>query len=98
MGINPYFGKEKPEGYAPPMVVVRKHCLDCCLDQPGEVRKCPARKCPLHELRMGVITLARPKGVNAVRPKELATSEVFFVWTVGDEYVCDTALPSRKSA
>jgi len=32
---------------------VRDKCLDCCCYQPGEVRKCPARACPLWPFRFG---------------------------------------------
>ena len=36
-----------------PLRAVRAFCLWCCLDQPSEVRLCPAEKCPLWPLRLG---------------------------------------------
>jgi len=33
--------------------VIRKHCLECCNDQKGEVRKCVFTDCPLWPHRMG---------------------------------------------
>jgi hypothetical protein len=39
----------------PPMLAaqaIRAKCLDCCGDQPGEVRKCVATGCPLWAFRM----------------------------------------------
>jgi hypothetical protein len=36
-----------------PMKAIRAKCLDCCVYQPGEVRKCVAVKCPLWPYRMG---------------------------------------------
>ena len=32
---------------------IRLKCLDCCCDQPSEVRRCPAVDCPLWRFRMG---------------------------------------------
>ena len=32
---------------------IRKKCLDCCVENFDEVRKCVAVKCPLHEYRSG---------------------------------------------
>lgn len=37
-----------------PMQAIRARCLDCCADQPSEVRKCTAVKCPSWPFRMGV--------------------------------------------
>ena len=36
-----------------PLKAIREKCLDCCADQPGEVRACPSEKCPLWPYRMG---------------------------------------------
>jgi len=36
-----------------PMKAIRTRCLDCCADQPGEVRKCTAVTCPSWPFRMG---------------------------------------------
>ena len=32
---------------------IRLKCIDCCAGQPSEVRKCPAKHCPLWRYRMG---------------------------------------------
>ena len=32
---------------------IRLKCLDCCCDQPSEVRNCPCTACPLWRFRMG---------------------------------------------
>ena len=32
---------------------IRLKCLDCCCNQPAEVRRCPAQDCPLWRYRMG---------------------------------------------
>lgn len=36
-----------------PMKVIRAKCLDCCVGQPAEVRKCTAVDCALWPYRMG---------------------------------------------
>jgi len=36
-----------------PLRAVRAYCRWCCLDQPNEVRLCPAERCPLWPLRLG---------------------------------------------
>lgn len=30
---------------------IRQYCLQCCLDQPMEVRLCPSERCVLHSYR-----------------------------------------------
>ena len=37
----------------PPLAAIRAKCLDCCGDQPSEVRLCPIVRCALHPFRMG---------------------------------------------
>ena len=32
---------------------IRLKCLDCCCGNSAEVRRCPARNCPLWQYRMG---------------------------------------------
>jgi hypothetical protein len=39
---------------APAMAVIRAKCLDCCVGQADEVRKCVAVRCPNWPYRMGV--------------------------------------------
>lgn len=36
-----------------PLQAIKKYCLDCCLGQRGEVKECPATKCPLWTRRTG---------------------------------------------
>ncbi len=36
-----------------PLRAIRAKCLYCCLDQPQEVRLCPARQCAHHAFRFG---------------------------------------------
>ena len=36
-----------------PVKVIRKYCLECCLESPKEVELCPAEECWLHPFRMG---------------------------------------------
>ena len=49
-----------------PIKAIRAKCLDCCLDQPTEVRLCEAKNCPLWEYRMG----HRPKEDKQVAEDE----------------------------
>lgn len=36
-----------------PVKAIRAYCLECCLEQPSEVKLCAADECPLWEFRMG---------------------------------------------
>ena len=36
-----------------PVKAIRAYCLECCLEQPIEVKLCAADECPLWEFRMG---------------------------------------------
>jgi hypothetical protein len=36
-----------------PLKALRARCLDCCCDQPSEVRKCVSVECPNWPFRMG---------------------------------------------
>lgn len=36
-----------------PIKSIRKKCLECSGGQPGEVRKCPIKRCALYGYRMG---------------------------------------------
>lgn len=36
-----------------PIEAIRFRCLDCCGNQPLEVRLCPATNCPLYPYRLG---------------------------------------------
>ena len=43
-------------GHAPmsPLKALRLHCIDCCANQPSEVRLCTAVKCPSWPFRRGL--------------------------------------------
>jgi hypothetical protein len=49
-----------------PLKAIRERCLDCCCQQPSEVRKCTAVACPSWPFRMGV---------NPFREKRVLTPE-----------------------
>jgi len=36
-----------------PIKAIRQKCLDCCCEQPKEVRLCPVKDCSLWPYRMG---------------------------------------------
>ena len=59
-----------------PLKAIRAKCLDCCCNNPNEVRLCPAVDCPLHEYRRG----SRPSTIEAreerKRLKDEAPTEV----------------------
>jgi len=65
--LNPYrMGKRPPKGTAKytPLRALRAYCRWCCLDQPREVRLCPAVGCPLWPWRRGrAVGEARDRGV-----------------------------------
>ncbi len=46
--------------------VIRNKCLDCCIEQPGEVRRCVCTSCALWPYRMGKNSFisARCKAAN----------------------------------
>ena len=36
-----------------PLKAIRAKCLNCCCDQPGEVKNCTSTSCSLYDFRMG---------------------------------------------
>lgn len=36
-----------------PVKAIREYCLDCCLENPTEVKLCTAERCPLYAFRFG---------------------------------------------
>jgi len=46
----------------PLLQVIRAKCLDCCGDQPSEVRLCTATRCRLWPYRMGTNPFTKPRG------------------------------------
>lgn len=61
-----------------PLKAIRAKCLDCCADQPGEVRLCPSENCPLWPYRMG--HNPNRKGIGGFKEKDIADEiiEKFF--------------------
>jgi len=49
--------------YPSPLKAIHSHCLDCCLNQPTEVRHCEATSCPVHPLRFG----KKAQGFNVLK-------------------------------
>ena len=56
----------------PILQAIRAHCLDCCSDQAGEVRKCVSVKCPSWPYRMGTNPFNESKGnvANLMRARQ----------------------------
>lgn len=48
----------------PLLKVIREKCLDCCVDQPSEVRKCHITACSLWPYRMGENPFRKHKLTN----------------------------------
>ena len=46
----------------PILQAIRERCLDCCVDQTGEVRKCVSVKCASWPYRMGTNPFSESKG------------------------------------
>lgn len=41
------------KAYLTPIKAIRAKCMDCTAGQPGEIRDCIIRECPLYPFRMG---------------------------------------------
>lgn len=52
-----------------PMRAIRAKCLDCCCQQPSEVRRCHIESCALWAYRMGKRPKASAPPSNGVHPK-----------------------------
>jgi len=50
------------------MKAVRRHCIDCCVYQSSEVRKCVAVACDLWPFRMGANPWRKGEKVNRGQP------------------------------
>jgi hypothetical protein len=61
-----------------PLKAIRAKCLDCCAEQPSEVRLCPSENCPLWPYRMG--HNPNRNGIGGFKEKDLADEiiEKFF--------------------
>lgn len=49
---------------------IREKCLDCCADQPKEVRLCPIKDCPLWRYRLGYEIKDNPEKAKIVTKNE----------------------------
>jgi hypothetical protein len=54
-----------------PLKSIRALCLWCCDGSPHEVKMCPAKNCPLHELRFG----KRPVDAKSIRPLKVVRAK-----------------------
>ena len=50
---NVPWGRYRTSKRKPPLNAVRYKCLDCCNEQPLEVKHCPVAGCPLYPYRFG---------------------------------------------
>jgi hypothetical protein len=58
-----------------PIQAIRAKCLDCSVDQPGEVRLCEAVKCPLWPFRAGQHPYTSAKLKNRVQEADFTQEE-----------------------
>ena len=58
----------------PILQAIRDRCLDCCVFQPSEVRKCVSVKCASWPYRMGTDPFSGRKGNAAALMKARATA------------------------
>ena len=55
-----------------PLKALRARCLDCCCQQPSEVRKCTAVACPSWPFRMGTNPFREKRVLSSEQKQELA--------------------------
>jgi hypothetical protein len=55
-----------------PLKAIRARCLDCCCQQPSEVRKCVAVNCPSWPFRMGTNPFRAKRVMSPERRREMA--------------------------
>ena len=55
-----------------PVKVIRRYCLECCLESPKEVELCPAEGCWLHPFRMGTNPFRAKRELSAEEKAVLA--------------------------
>src|SRR5215472_16981242 len=60
--LSPVDLRDAGHDNTPLLQVIRAKCLDCCGDQPSEVRFCTATRCRLWLYRMGTNPFANPRG------------------------------------
>jgi hypothetical protein len=55
-----------------PLKAIRARCLDCCCDQPSEVRKCTAVTCPSWPFRMGTNPFRQKRTLSTEHKQRMA--------------------------
>jgi len=58
-----------------PMKAIRQKCLDCCCNQPSEVRACEATKCALWPFRAGQHPYTSGRMKNPLQEADFETGE-----------------------
>ena len=56
---------------SPVLDVIRAKCLDCCVEQPDEVRKCVSIACPNWPYRMGTNPFRTPRELTEEQRRAL---------------------------
>jgi hypothetical protein len=69
-------------GKQPLLKVIRARCLDCCCEQPSEVRKCTAVRCANWPYRMGSDPFSERRG-NAASLRQKSSALTGFSDEVG---------------
>ena len=64
--LSRYYGAKNP------LKAIRARCLDCCCDQPSEVRKCVSVDCPSWPFRMGVNPFRKKRTMPVEQKREMA--------------------------
>ena len=54
-----------------PLKAIRARCLDCCCQQPNEVRKCVSVNCPSWPFRMGTNPFREKRVLSSEQKQEL---------------------------
>jgi hypothetical protein len=55
-----------------PLKALWARCLDCCCDQPGEIRKCVAVECPNWPFRMGTYPFRQKRTLSPEHKQRMA--------------------------
>ncbi|PDT80046.1 hypothetical protein [Sinorhizobium sp. BJ1] len=58
-----------------PMKAIREKCLDCCCNQPSEIRACETVKCPLWPFRSGTHPYTSARMKNPLQETDFTESE-----------------------
>jgi hypothetical protein len=55
-----------------PLKALRARCLDCCCDQPSEVRKCISVECPSWPFRMGTNPFRQKRNLSTEHKQRMS--------------------------